>query len=102
MRKVLIIGDENENLNLLSEMLKESGFEPLTASAGLRGIQIAVQEQPNLILLDLNMPEMDGYEVCRRLRDQPSTRKIPIIMLTSEAALDSRVKGLDQGADDYM
>src|SRR3954467_15076648 len=101
MKKVLIIDDDQDMLYLVSEMLRGQ-FQPLQAMNGKDGIAIAVREQPGLILLDVNMPEMDGFEVCKRLREQPTTRQIPIIMLTTASSLDSRVKGLDLGADDYI
>ena len=74
----------------------------MQSANGRDGILLAVREQPDLILLDVNMPDMDGFEVCKRLREQPGTRQIPIIMLTTASSLDSRVKGLDLGADDYI
>jgi DNA-binding response OmpR family regulator len=101
MKKVLIVDDDQENLTLVADMLR-SEFQPLMAPNGREGILVAVREQPDLILLDVNMPEMDGFEVCKRLREQPGTRQIPIIMLTTASSLDSRVKGLDLGADDYI
>jgi len=101
MKKILLIDDDKENLNLLARMLQPL-FQPLTASSGREGIQLAVREQPDLVLLDVNMPEMDGFEVCTKLREQPATRNIPIIMLTTVTGLDSRVKGLELGADDYI
>ena len=101
MRKVLIIDDDQDSLSTVGEMLR-SEFQPLMANSGREGIICAVREQPDLILLDINMPEMDGFEVCKRLREQPGTRQIPIIMLTTASGLDSRVKGLDLGADDYV
>lgn len=101
MKKVLIVDDDLENLQVVADMLR-SEFQPFTASNGREGILAAVREQPDLILLDVNMPEMDGFDVCRRLREQPATRQIPIIMLTTASSLDSRVKGLDLGADDYI
>jgi DNA-binding response OmpR family regulator len=101
MKKVLIVDDDQENLSLVADML-QAEFQPLQASSGRDGILVAVREQPDLILLDVNMPEMDGFEVCKRLREQPGTRQIPIVMLTTASSLDSRVKGLDLGADDYI
>lgn len=101
MKKVLIVDDDQENLSLVADMLR-ADFQPLMAGSGRDGILSAVREQPDLILLDVNMPEMDGFEVCKRLREQPGTRQIPIIMLTTASSLDSRVKGLDLGADDYI
>lgn len=101
MKRVLIIDDDAENLDIVSEMLKGS-FEPLRADSGKEGLAVAVRGNPDIILLDVNMPDMDGYEVCKRLRENPQTRAIPIVMLTTSVALESRVKGLDSGADDYI
>jgi DNA-binding response OmpR family regulator len=101
MKRILIVDDDRENLDLVADMLRAE-FQPLTAASGREGIISAVREQPDLILLDVNMPEMDGFDVCKRLREQPGTRHIPIIMLTTASSLDSRVKGLDLGADDYI
>jgi DNA-binding response OmpR family regulator len=101
MKKILIIDDDQDSLNIVAEMLREQ-YQPLQALSGREGILVAVREQPDVILLDVNMPEMDGFEVCKKLREQPGTRQIPIIMLTTVAGLDSRVKGLDVGADDYI
>ena len=102
MKKILLIDDEKEILDTVSEMLAPHQFQSLLATNGRDGIQIAVKEQPDVIVLDVNMPEMDGFDVCRRLKDQPGTRHIPVIMLTRSNGLDSRVKGLDFGADDYV
>jgi DNA-binding response OmpR family regulator len=101
MKKVLIIDDETENLTLLAEMLSKE-FAPITAASGKDGLALAIREVPDVVLLDINMPDMDGFEVCSRLRSQPGTRDIPVIMLTSSSNVDSRVKGLDVGADDYV
>ncbi len=101
MKRILIIDDEPDNLSIVSDMVKNH-FEPFTADSGRDGIQAAIRIQPDIILLDVNMPDMDGFEVCKRLREQPSTRAIPIVMLTASVGLESRVKGLDEGADDYI
>jgi DNA-binding response OmpR family regulator len=101
MHKILVIDDDQESLTLISEVL-QAYFQPIVASSGRQGIALAVSDSPELIILDVHMPEMDGFEVCRRLRSQPLTRHIPIIMLTGEVALDSRVQALDFGADDYV
>jgi two-component system alkaline phosphatase synthesis response regulator PhoP len=101
MKRVLIVDDDQENLQLVADLLRTE-FQPFTAANGREGVLVAVREQPDLILLDVNMPDMDGFEVCKRLREQPGTRQIPIIMLTTASSLDSRVKGLDLGADDYI
>lgn len=101
MKKIIVVDDDQEVLSVLSEALKTQ-FQVIPTASGREALQLSVREHPDLILLDVNMPEMDGFEVCRRLREQPGTRAIPIIMLTTAAGLDSRVKGLDLGADDYV
>jgi len=101
MKKILLIDDDKENLQLIARML-EPHYQSILASSGKEGLLVAVREQPDLILLDVNMPEMDGFETCRRLREQPSTRFIPVIMLTTVTGVENRVKGLDIGADDYI
>ena len=102
MKRILIIDDDSGVSETVSELLRKSSFDPLVASSGKQGIQVAAQAKPDLILLDVNMPEMDGYAVCKQLRQQPSTREIPIIMLTAEGGIENSVKGLDIGADDYI
>ncbi|MCM2324721.1 MAG: response regulator transcription factor [Oligoflexia bacterium] len=101
MKKILIVDDDADNRAVISEMLGKS-FQTLEASGGKEAIRLAVQEQPALILLDVNMPDMNGFDVCRRLMEQPSTRRIPIIMLTTVSSLDSQIEGLNTGADDYI
>jgi DNA-binding response OmpR family regulator len=101
MKKVLLIDDDTDNLGMIAEML-QAEFETITATNAREGLRLAAHAQPSVILLDVNMPEMDGFEACRRLREQPATRSIPIIMLTHATGLDSRVKGLEIGADDYV
>jgi two-component system, OmpR family, phosphate regulon response regulator PhoB len=101
MKKVLIIDDDAENLSVVADMIRTQ-FQPLTSTSGREGILIAIREHPDAILLDVNMPEMDGFEVCKKLREQPGTRRLPIIMLTTASNLDSRVHGLEVGADDYI
>jgi DNA-binding response OmpR family regulator len=101
MKKVLIIDDDQDMLYLVSEMLRGQ-FQPLQATSGREGIAMAIRELPDAILLDVNMPEMDGFEVCRRLREQPKTVHIPILMLTAANSLDARVRGFEGGADDYI
>lgn len=101
MRRLLVIDDDPENLKLVIEMVK-GHYEAFHTNSGREGLQLAVRVQPDVILLDVQMPEMDGFEVCKRLREQPATRHIPVIMLTAAGGLDSRVRGLDIGADDYV
>ena len=101
MRKILVVDDDPSVLTLISEILRKE-FLPIVASGGKDCISKAITENPELILLDVNMPGMDGFETCGRLRTQPSTRHIPIIMLTGERSLESMVKAMELGADDYI
>lgn len=98
--RVLTIEDEPEMQVILRDNLEYEGFEVLSAATGEEGLQLAMAEQPDLILLDLLLPRMSGYEVCRRLRTEHFT--MPIIMLTARNAELDRVAGLEMGADDYL
>jgi DNA-binding response OmpR family regulator len=101
MQKILLVDDDADCVDAVAEMLSGS-FELLPATTAREGIAVAVQERPAVIVLDVNLPEVNGYEVCRKLREQPSTRGIPIIMLSSWNDVEHRIRGLDCGADDYL
>jgi DNA-binding response OmpR family regulator len=98
--RVLAVEDEPEMQVILRDNLEYEGFEVLSAATGEEGLQLAIAKQPDLILLDLLLPRMSGYEVCRRLRTEHFT--MPIIMLTARNAELDRVAGLEMGADDYL
>ena len=98
--RVLAVEDEPEMQVILGDNLEYEGFEVLSAATGEEGLQLAMAKQPDLILLDLLLPRMSGYEVCRRLRTERFT--MPIIMLTARNAELDRVAGLEMGADDYL
>ncbi len=100
--KILLVDDEPDALEVLGFKLREGGFIPLFAKDGTRAIAAAKDERPDLIVLDLMLPEVDGLEVCKILRRDPLTAAIPIIMLTARAAEMDRVLGLELGADDYV
>jgi len=105
MKKILIIDDQKDNLISIGALLKNyiPDCEILTALSSQKGIDIAVNEQPDTILLDIIMPEMDGYETCRKLKNDVSTKHIPVIMLTAiKTDPESRVKGLNFGADAFL
>ena len=101
-RTILIIEDESDILEILKYNLSKNGFEILVADSGEKGLEAASTKLPDLILLDLMLPRMDGLEVCRRLRGQERTRAIPIIMLTAKGTEADIVLGLTLGADDYV
>ena len=97
--RVLVIDDEQGILDFISLGLEYEGFEVTTATDGIRGLEVALHENPGLIVLDLMLPGLDGLELCRRLR---AFNDVPIIMLTARDEIDDRVQGLNLGADDYL
>ena len=100
--KVLVVDDEPDVLDLVSYNLGQAGFLVETAADGAEGLRKARSAAPDLILLDLMLPEMDGLEVCKLLRRDPKTNGIPIIMLTARAGEIDRIVGLELGATDYV
>ncbi len=102
MAKILVIDDEPINVKMLSRLLASEGYKVVQAASGLEAIQVVAQESPDLILLDVMMPGMDGFEVCRRLKAMEATRQTPIVMVTALDTLEDKVKGIDAGADDFL
>lgn len=100
--RVLIIDDEPDILSLLSLHLKLNNYKVFQASNGKKGIETAQLERPDIIVLDVMMPEMDGFEVARALKDNPETSNTPLIFLTARTQTEDKVKGLMVGADDYL
>ncbi len=100
--KILVIDDDADTLRLVGLMLQRQGYEVILAADGLQGLQKAEEEEPDLILLDVMMPGMDGYEVARRLRANPITANTPILMFTAKAQIDDKLTGFESGADDYL
>ena len=98
-RKVLVVDDEQNIVNIISFNLKKEGYEVLNAFDGEEALKIIFEDDPDLILLDIMMPIMDGYEVCKKVREKLNT---PIIMLTARAEEVDKVLGLELGADDYV
>jgi len=102
MSSILIIEDEKDILDLVEYHLKQSGFQVLTSTDGGEGLELAIKKRPNLIILDLMLPGMDGKDVCRVLKSNPVTQTIPVLMLTAKAEELDRVVGFELGADDYV
>lgn len=100
--KILIVDDDIDTLKLVGLMLQKQGYQIIAAANGMQGLTQAEAENPDLILLDIMMPEMDGYEVARRLRANPFTANTPILMFTAKSQLDDKVIGFESGADDYL
>jgi len=100
--KILIVDDDLDTLRLVGLMLQRQGYQISAATNGQQGLDKAFEEDPDLILLDVMMPDMDGYEVTRRLRQNPSTMETPILMFTAKTQLDDKVIGFEVGANDYL
>lgn len=100
--KILIVDDEKNIVEAIKYNLEREGFRTLTAHDGRRALELAQREAPDLITLDVMLPELDGWEVCRLLRQDRRTKAIPIIMLTVKGHESEKIVGLELGADDYM
>ena len=100
--KILIIDDDLDTLRLVGLMLQRQGYQISAATNGQQGLDKAFDEDPDLILLDIMMPDMDGYEVTRRLRANPSTMETPILMFTAKTQMNDKVIGFEVGANDYL
>lgn len=99
---ILLIDDEKDLIELVRYNLEREGFDVVAAANGAEGLEIAKRHKPDLIVLDLMMPGMDGLEVCQRLRTNADIGRVPIVMLTAKADVPDRVVGLEVGADDYV
>ena len=102
MAKILVIDDSRVVVYMAKTILSKQGFQVLLAQDGEAGLQTAMSEHPDLILLDLILPGLDGYQVCRLIKQEIATRDIPVIMLTSKASPADKVRGLEMGAADYL
>lgn len=100
--RILAVDDDPMNLRLVTATLGKEGFEVLTANNGKEGYQKAIELSPDLVILDVMMPEMDGYQLCSQLRKNPKTANTPVMMLTSLSSVEQKIKGFDAGADDYL
>jgi len=100
--KILLVDDDLDTLRLVGLMLQRQGYQIRAASDGPQALAMVESEIPDLVLLDIMMPDMDGYEVARRLRANPRATDVPIIMFTAKAQIDDKVMGFEAGADDYL
>jgi DNA-binding response OmpR family regulator len=100
--KILVVDDTDTNIKLLRALLKGAGYEVVAATCGQEGLTAAAIEHPDLILLDIMMPDLTGYEVCQRLRAVAETRHTPIVFLTALHEMEDHVKGMDVGGDDVL
>ena len=100
--RVLVVDDVPANVKLLEARLSAEYFDVLTASSGAEALQICQRAECDIILLDVMMPDMDGFEVCRRLKSDPTTHHIPVVIVTALDSPADRVRGLEAGADDFL
>ena len=100
--KILVVDDIPRNIKLLADILSVQGYDVTTAASGLEALQQIEQSKPDLVLLDVVMPGMDGYEVCRQVRHNPATAILPVVMVTALDPTTERIKGLEAGADDFL
>jgi DNA-binding response OmpR family regulator len=101
-KKVLVVDDHPDAINILTIILQQGGYDTVTAKDGIEALQKIHDESPDLVLLDVMMPKMDGYEVCREVKANPETKQIPIIMLSAKTDTASKEKGYQLGAADYV
>jgi DNA-binding response OmpR family regulator len=102
MSRILVVEDSPTILYLMADALVQGGYEVLKATDGTEALRIATEEKPSLVLLDVILPKLNGYQVCRRLKAAPETAGIPVVMITSKSKRTDRHWGLEQGADDYV
>ncbi|OLC96818.1 MAG: adenylate/guanylate cyclase domain-containing response regulator [Candidatus Rokubacteria bacterium 13_1_40CM_3_69_38] len=100
--KILVVDDTPHNVKLLADLLTVKGYVVVTASSGAQALEKVEKEQPDLVLLDVVMPEMSGYEVCRKIRGSRATATLPVVMVTALDPAQERVKGIEAGADDFL
>ncbi len=102
MSRILVIEDEQAIAELVKINLELLGHQVITAPDGIKGLAMSQQNRPDLIVLDVMMPDLDGFTVCQRLRQNPATNHIPVLMLTALSTTKDKVAGFDAGADDYL
>jgi len=99
---ILVVDDEQDLLDLIEYNLKKEGYNVLKAENGVQGLEMAKEHSPNLVLLDIMMPKMDGIQVCEKMRSNPDLKSIPVIFLTARSDEKTEVEGLNTGADDFV
>jgi CheY-like chemotaxis protein len=101
MTKILLVEDNEMNRDMLSRRLERKGYQVVLATDGQAGVDMALSEAPDLVLMDMSLPVLDGWEATRRLKADPATRHIPVIALTAHAMSSDREKALESGCDEY-
>jgi CheY-like chemotaxis protein len=102
MRTVLVADDDDDLLSYIKFRLEHAGFQVVTAADGEEALKLALERQPNLAVLDVRMPKLDGFEVTRRIRTTQAVRRMPVILLTASSEAEDMRTGYEAGADDYL
>jgi putative two-component system response regulator len=100
--KILVVDDQSQNVEVIRRLMTRLGYDVVTASDGESALESVERDRPDLVLLDVNMPGIDGVEVCRRLKTDPKTRLIPVVLITALTSSEDRVRGINAGADDFL
>ena len=100
--RILVVDDQRANSEMLAEVLRKRGYDGVSLNSGHAALEEIARMRPDLVISDILMPGMDGYELCRTLRAQPATALLPVILVTTLDAQSERVPGLDAGADDFL
>jgi putative two-component system response regulator len=100
--RILVVDDEPQNVTVLRRLMTRLGYQVQSATNGQSALEIVEREPPDLVLLDVNMPGIDGIEVCRRIKADPASRLIPVVIITTLTASDDRIRGINAGADDFL
>ena len=101
-KTVLVAEDDQDNLTIVVTILNHFGYQTAEAMNGIRALELIEEARPDLIILDVSMPGLNGWEVCRRLKGNPATSDIPVIMLTAHVMAEERRKGMECGADEFL
>ena len=101
-KKILVIEDDPATSRLVDYSLRHEGYQVISASNGLEGLRKAISESPDLVILDVMLPGMDGFEICHRLKSEPATAQLPILMFSAKAQEIDKDTGIKVGADDYL
>lgn len=101
-KKILIVEDDPSFSRAINHIIMKEGYDVITASNGMTGLRMAQEEKPDLLVLDVMLPGLDGFEICHRLRQDPATAKLPIIMLSAKGQEIDKTTGLNVGANEYL
>lgn len=102
MARILVVEDNRDNMTLIVDVLSSMDHTVLQATDGVEGVELVKQEKPDLVLMDLSLPRMDGWEATRQIKADPDLQKIPVIALTAHAMVGDRERALEAGCDDYI